>query len=158
MGRPRGSDTVPLMKRGCLLAGVVVLAVGCGGAEPAATTTTEPAPTSSLAATTTTTTAVVATTVEPAATTTTTIDPVDVEISGGVASGEAVFTYDLGDTVDITVVSDVDDELHVHGYDLVFELSAGVPLMLDFVADIPGVFEVEVHTGHAHVFDIEVSG
>jgi hypothetical protein len=143
------------MKRGYLLPAVVVLAAACGGAEPAATTTTEPAPTTSLAANPTTTSAVVATTVEA---TTTTIDPVDVEISGGVASGAAVFTYEVGDTVDITVVSDVDDELHVHGYDLVFELPAGVPLTLDFVADIPGVFEVEVHTGHAHVFDIEVSG
>jgi hypothetical protein len=141
------------MKRGYLLAVVAVLAVACGGAEPAVTTTTEPTPTTSLAATTTTTSTVVATTTEA-----TTIDPVDVEISGGVASGDALFTYDLGDTVDITVVSDVDDELHVHGYDLVFVLSAGVPLTLDFVADIPGVFEVEVHTGHGHVFDIEVSG
>jgi len=91
-------------------------------------------------------------------TTTTIADPADVVIADGVASGAGVFTYEVGDTVDITVISDVDDELHVHGYDLVFALSGGVPLTLDFVADIPGIFEVEVHTGHAHVFDIEVSG
>ncbi|HEU4894970.1 MAG TPA: hypothetical protein VFT85_03950 [Acidimicrobiia bacterium] len=143
------------MEIGRLLAALVVLAVACGEAEPAATSTTEPEPTASIA-TTTTTTSVVATTVEPA--TTTTVSPVDVEISGGVASGAAVFTFELGESVDITVVSDVDDELHVHGYDLVFELTAGVPLILDFVADVPGVFEVEVHTGHSHVFDIEVVG
>jgi hypothetical protein len=145
------------MKTGPLLAAVMVLAAACGEAEPAATSTTEPGQTSSLAASRSTTTpAAITTTV--VAETTTTADPIDVEISGGVASGPGVFTYDLGDTVDITVVSDVDDELHVHGYDLVFALSAGEPLTLDFIADVPGLFEVEVHTGHSHVFDIEVSG
>jgi hypothetical protein len=145
------------MKTGPLVAAVLVLAVACGDAEPAATTTTEPRTTSSLAAITTTTSALAPTTVG-VETTTTTTDAVDVAIAGGVASGPAVFSYDLGDTVDITVISDVDDELHVHGYDLVFALTADLPITLDFVADVPGVFEVEIHTGHAHVFDIEVSG
>jgi len=146
------------MKSGSLLAAVLVLAVACGDAEPAATTTTttEPGTTSSPAAITTTTSAVAPTTV--GVETTTTTGAVDVAIAGGVASGPAEFSYDLGDTVDITLVSDVDDELHVHGYDLVFALTADVPITLDFVADVPGVFEVEIHTGHAHVFDIEVSG
>jgi len=147
------------MKTGSLLAAVLVLAVACGDAAPAATTatTTEPGTTSSLAAIPTTTSTVVTTTVG-VETTTTATDAVDVAIAGGVAFGPAVFSYDLGDTVDITVTSDVDDELHVHGYDLVFALTADVPITLDFVADIPGVFEVEIHTGHSHVFDIEVSG
>lgn len=144
------------MKTGSLLAAVLALAVACGDAEPVATTTSERSPTSSLGATTTTTSDVVTTTLEPDTTTTT--NPVDVVIAGGVASGATVFSYDVGDTVDITVVSDVDDELHVHGYDLLFDLTAGEALILDFVADVPGVFEVEIHTGHTHVFDIEVSG
>jgi hypothetical protein len=146
------------MKRGSLLAVGLVLVVACGDVGPVATTTIEPATTTSSpnAATTTMAAAVTSTTVEPV--TTTTENPVDVVIDGGVASGPTVFSYDVGDTVDITVVSDVDDELHVHGYDLVFEMSADVPITLDFVADIPGVFEVEIHTGHAHVFDLEVSG
>ncbi len=146
------------MKTGSLLAAVLVLAVACGDV-PMATTSTEPATTTSsppAAATTTVASVVTSTTVEAA--TTTTENPVDVVIDDGVASGPTVFSYDVGDTVDITVVSDVDDELHVHGYDLVFEINADVPITLDFVADVPGVFEVEIHTGHAHVFDIEVSG
>jgi hypothetical protein len=147
------------MKSGFPLAAVLVLAVACGDAAPAATptTTTELATTSSLAAIPTTTSPVVTTTVG-VETSTTATDAVDVAIAGGIASGPAVFSYDLGDTVDITVTSDVDDELHVHGYDLVFALTADVPITLDFVADVPGVFEVEIHTGHSHVFDIEVSG
>ena len=145
------------MKTGSLLAALLVMAVACGDVRPAATTTTAPGTTSSILATTTTITAAVASTTA-APDTTTTAEPAHVAIAAGVPSGPTVFSYDVGDTVDITVVSDVDDELHVHGYDLVFELTANVPITLDFVADVPGVFEVEIHTGHAHVFDIEVSG
>lgn len=82
----------------------------------------------------------------------------DVEIVEGVAGGPEVFEYELMETVDIRVVSDVDDELHVHGYDHVFILAAGVPTQVTFLADLPGIFEVEVHTGHALVFEIEVVG
>lgn len=145
------------MKTGSLLAAVFVLAVACGDAELVATTTTEPGTISSLPATTTTIPAAI-TTITPEAETATTAESAHVSIAGGVPSGSTVFSYDVGDTVDITVVSDVDDELHVHGYDLVYEMTADVPITLDFVADVPGIFEVEIHTGHAHVFDIEVSG
>jgi hypothetical protein len=146
------------MKSGPLLTAVLVLAVACGDVGPLATTTTEPATTTSSPAAATTTVAAVVTSTTIEVVTSTTENPVDVVIDGGVASGPTVFSYEVGDTVDITVVSDVDDELHVHGYELVFEMAADVPITLDFVVDVPGVFEVEIHTGHAHVFDLEVSG
>lgn len=98
-----------------------------------------------------------ATTTTMAGTTTTTLE-IDVEIAGGVVAGPEVFGVGLNDTVDIWVRSDVDDEIHIHGYDLYFDLEAGVPTNLSFLADAPGVFEVEVHTGHTHVFDLEVAG
>jgi hypothetical protein len=90
--------------------------------------------------------------------TSTTVNPVFVVIAGGGASGPTFLPYEVGDTVDITVLIDIADEGVVHGYELVFEMAADVPITLDFVVDVPGVFEVEIHTGHAHVFDLEVSG
>lgn len=81
-----------------------------------------------------------------------------VEFVDGSVSGPEVVEVGLGEIVGIWVLSDVDDELHVHGYDLFFPIEAGVPFHLSFAADIPGSFEVEVHTGHRHLFDIRVNG
>jgi hypothetical protein len=141
-------------------AGVVVLAlatVACGPVGDTTTSTTGPplttAPTTTGDQTTT-----LPDTTTPADTTTTTIAPTIIEIASGEVEGPGVIEVDLGETVGVWVVSDIDDELHVHGYDLVFEIEAGVPLNLSFVADIPGVFEVEVHSIHAHIFDIRVVG
>lgn len=140
----------------------MVVLTACGADEPSPTTTTT---TTSLSTTTSTTLPTVTTTAPEAQATTTTLpattttlDPIDVLIAAGEVSGPGTFQVDLGDTVSITVVSDVDDEIHVHGYDLFFDIVAGVPLTIEFVADVPGVFEVEVHTGHTHVFNVEVSG
>lgn len=96
-----------------------------------------------------------------AATTTTTTAPPEVpriEISNATAEGPDVVRVSLGETVEVVVLSDVDDEIHVHGYDLSFELRAGVPYQLTFTADIPGIFEVETHDTHVRLFDVEVSG
>lgn len=146
------------MRTRTLFVVLLVVVTACGADEPAATTTTQADTTSTTrpAPTTTVTDAPTTTSTIPA--TTTTLDPVDVVISNGEVSGGGTFRFDLGDTVSITVVSDVDDEIHVHGYDLFFDVVAGVPLTIEFPADVPGVFEVEVHTGHSHIFDVEVSG
>ena len=50
-----------------------------------------------------------------------------------------------GDRVHLRVTSDHADEIHVHGYDIEKEVSAGGTVTIDFTADIPGQFEVEVH-------------
>ncbi|MFG1944769.1 hypothetical protein [Nonomuraea sp. NPDC048826] len=50
-----------------------------------------------------------------------------------------------GQTVSITVTSDVADEVHVHGYDVKAALRPGEPATVRFVADVTGVFEVETH-------------
>jgi hypothetical protein len=50
-----------------------------------------------------------------------------------------------GTTVELTVTSDVADELHIHGYDEEAELAPGAPATVTFVADEDGVFEVETH-------------
>lgn len=80
------------------------------------------------------------------------------EFVDGEIVGPDVFEVELGETVDIWIRSDVDDEVHVHGYDLTYALEAGDPFHLSFVADVPGIFEVEVHAGHTVLFEVEVSG
>lgn len=52
----------------------------------------------------------------------------------------------LGSIVRLSVTSDVDDELHVHGLgDQTVELPAGQPVTVDLVADQAGAWEVETH-------------
>lgn len=50
-----------------------------------------------------------------------------------------------GMTVRLLVTTDLTDQVHVHGYDMVAHLAAGRPSTLHWVADIPGVFDVETH-------------
>jgi FtsP/CotA-like multicopper oxidase with cupredoxin domain len=50
-----------------------------------------------------------------------------------------------GQTVTITVTSDVPDEVHVHGYDVTADLRPGEPATVTFTAGRSGVFEVETH-------------
>jgi hypothetical protein len=70
----------------------------------------------------------------------------DVRVSGGQVTGDTGrVPVAAGEQVALTVTSDVPDELHVHGYDLGAELAPGTPATMRFLADIPGVFEVELH-------------
>jgi FtsP/CotA-like multicopper oxidase with cupredoxin domain len=61
-----------------------------------------------------------------------------------------------GSTVQLTVTSDVADQLHVHGYDLAAELVPGVPASVRFRADTTGLFEVETHTTDLVLFQLLV--
>lgn len=64
----------------------------------------------------------------------------DGRVQGGVESISA----DVGDTVELTVTSDVADEVHVHGYDLHAPVGPDQPAVVTFQSDIPGVFEIEL--------------
>ncbi|TDD86728.1 hypothetical protein E1298_17150 [Actinomadura rubrisoli] len=61
-----------------------------------------------------------------------------------------------GATVRITITSDAADEFHLHGYDRELELAPGKPATLQLTADIPGVFEAELHHSGARVFELQV--
>lgn len=150
-----------MMTTRALLLALLIVVTACASGDPATVTTTTRVETTSTTVAATTTSTVIdepALTTTIPATTSTTVPVVDVEIADGEVIGAGEFRFDLGETVSITVVSDVDDEIHVHGYDLFYDVEAGVPATIEFLADVPGVFEVEVHTGHTHIFDIEVSG
>jgi hypothetical protein len=61
-----------------------------------------------------------------------------------------------GRAVRIEVTTDADDELHVHGYDKETELTAGKPGSVAFTADVPGLFEVELHHSGAKLTQLRV--
>ncbi|MEU7784586.1 hypothetical protein [Amycolatopsis sp. NPDC049159] len=61
-----------------------------------------------------------------------------------------------GRAVRLEVTSDTADELHVHGYDKEVELTAGQPGSVSFTADVPGLFEVELHHSGAKLTQLRV--
>lgn len=98
-------------------------------------------------ASTTTTSTVVATTRTPAgtvATTRTTITRPTVDRGPLLTAGKVTkFSVDSGDTVRFRVRSDVPEEVHVHGYDILREVPAGKTVNVAFKARIEGGFEIE---------------
>jgi hypothetical protein len=67
-------------------------------------------------------------------------------VTGGNVSGQTDrVVVELGSEVRIEITADVPDEVHVHGYDLTADTAPGQPATVSFTADIPGVFEVELH-------------
>lgn len=83
-----------------------------------------------------------------------TIEVRDGQVRGGAKRVQA----DVGDTVALTVTSDVADTVHVHGYDLEQPVGPDESLRLEFTADIPGVFEVELHDSGLKLADLRVGG
>jgi hypothetical protein len=88
----------------------------------------------------------------------------DVEVEVTVA-GDTVTTAndrvdaEVGQTVRITVTSDVAEEVHVHGFDLSVDLEPGEPGELEFeVTDDPGpgLYEVELEESGLLLFQLEV--
>jgi FtsP/CotA-like multicopper oxidase with cupredoxin domain len=69
-----------------------------------------------------------------------------ISVKGGVIQGDVKsIEVAKGDTVRIVVSSDVDDEIHLHGYDIEKEAAPGKPARFKFKADVEGAFELESH-------------
>jgi hypothetical protein len=84
---------------------------------------------------------------------------ISVRISDGKVEGvPARVEVDRGTRVRLEVTSDRSDELHVHGYDKTVQLTPGSPAAVTFVADLPGVFEVETHDSGLLLFQLVVRG
>lgn len=81
-----------------------------------------------------------------------TIEIKDGEPVGGVQEIEIL----SGSEGAFKVTSDVDDELHFHGYDAYIDLVAGKPKEFSFKADIEGLFELESHTTGVVLAEISV--
>ena len=75
---------------------------------------------------------------------------------GSVVEGASRQRARLGQPVTVRVTSDVADEVHVHGYDKKIDVAAGQTGEVTFLANIPGVFEVELEKAHKVLFTMEV--
>jgi hypothetical protein len=136
-----------------LLFGAGVLVASCGGDD------------GDVAATETTTTSSETTTTETTTTETTVTTPppppkptvVRIVVADGAPKGGIVReTVDKGDRVVLVVKSDVSDHVHLHGYDIMRDVSPGRTARLPFRATIPGRFEVELEDRGVQIADITV--
>lgn len=82
--------------------------------------------------------------------------PTIVVEGGEPRGGLAELDYSKGEKVELKVESDVADEVHVHGYDLFEEVSAGGTARFSFKADIDGVYEVELERSGVQLAQLTV--
>lgn len=77
--------------------------------------------------------------------------------NGKPVGGIAQLTYNKGEEVRFKVDSDVADEVHVHGYDIMKDVKAGGTVSFDFPATIEGVFEAELEGRKEQILELTVN-
>jgi len=77
--------------------------------------------------------------------------------NGKPVGGIAELTYNEGDQIRFKVDSDVSDEIHVHGYELMKDVKAGGSVSFDFPATIEGVFEAELEGRKEQIVEFTVN-
>ena len=141
--------------RKALTAVLLVQLAAC--AAPTAPTTTS---TTEAVVTTDTTVEVVTTTTTVASSTTTTAVATVflIRVRDGVKTeGLDTLSVRVGEQAVFDVEADVADEVHVHGYDLHFDVVPGAVTRVEFTAESTGIFEVELEGLALHIVDIEVT-
>jgi plastocyanin len=142
---------------------LVLAACGPSADQASSTATTPGSPATapdgaSATVDTTTTTTRIATTTAETKTTTTEAKVVEIVVEGGeVVIGPERIQAELGSRVSFVVVSDAVDHVHIHGYDIYFDLTPGGRREIQFTADVPGMFEVEMEESHLLLVELEVS-
>ena len=132
---------------------LVLFAAACATPEATSTTTGASATSNTEQSTTTPTTGAT-----PAATTTTLAALPRIKVEDGVkASGLDIISVGIGETVRFEVEADIADEVHVHGYDLSFGTIPNQAILVEFLADATGIFEVEIEGLALPIVDIEVT-
>lgn len=77
--------------------------------------------------------------------------------NGKPVGGIADLTYNKGEQVRFKVDSDVSDEVHMHGYDIMKDVKAGGSVSFDFPATIEGVFEAELEGRKEQILELTVN-
>jgi hypothetical protein len=83
--------------------------------------------------------------------------PTIVVKNGEPVGGVQELEYSAGDQVRFRVESDVADEIHVHGYDLMKDVPAGGTVSFSFPAEIEGIFEVELEDHAEQIAELRVN-
>ena len=104
----------------------------------------------------------------PTATATTTTAPVTtaseepetvtirISVPAGTAPTIRRFSVQRGRTVELVVQSELADEVHVHGYDLMADVAPGEPVTISFEATAAGRFEIELEEHRLPIAELEV--
>ncbi len=77
--------------------------------------------------------------------------------NGEPVGGIKQLTYNKGEQVRFKVDSDVSDEVHMHGYDIMKDVKAGGSVSFDFPATIEGVFEAELEGRKEQILELTVN-
>lgn len=83
--------------------------------------------------------------------------PVIVVKHGKPVGGVQDLTYNEGEQARFVVKSDVSDEIHVHGYDIMKDVKAGGSVNFDFPATLEGVFEAELEGRKEQIIQLTVN-
>jgi hypothetical protein len=65
--------------------------------------------------------------------------------------------FEKGETAEFFVKSDVADHVHVHGYDLMKDVTPGKPVKFEFKANIDGQFEIELEDRALEIATLRVN-
>ena len=76
---------------------------------------------------------------------------------GKPVGGIRELTYNKGEQIHFIVDSDVSDEVHMHGYDIMKDVKAGGTVSFDFPASIEGVFEAELEGRKEQILELTVN-
>jgi hypothetical protein len=76
---------------------------------------------------------------------------------GKPVGGVRELTYNRGEQIHFIVDSDVSDEVHMHGYDIMKDVEAGGSVSFDFPASIEGVFEAELEGRKEQIIELTVN-
>jgi hypothetical protein len=83
---------------------------------------------------------------------------ISITVAGGKATGDTGrVKVALGTRLRITVTADVADEIHVHVYDLHQLVTVNQPASVEFVADKPGVIDVELEKSKLTLTHLQIS-
>jgi len=82
---------------------------------------------------------------------------VQIEARGDGSASIRRVTIERGQRVTLIVSSDVADEVHVHGYDLMADVAPGSPARISFEASVPGRFDVELESRAIQIAELRVN-
>ena len=82
---------------------------------------------------------------------------INVTVTGGKTMQPSHLSAHQNDTVTIKITSDIDGEVHLHGYDIHFETKAGQVVSQTFKADKTGDFPIEWESTSTSLGHLEVT-
>jgi hypothetical protein len=85
------------------------------------------------------------------------ITTIIVDQNGKPVGGIAEISLNEGEEARFKVESAVADEVHMHGYDIAKDVSAGGTVTFDFPATLEGVFEAELESRKEQILELRVN-